>query len=82
MKLAGLEHYRVYDTRHTMITRLAEANVNPEAARLIAGHRDVRTTLSYYTHTTNNMLRDAVSKLPVYQPQAEQTGGSDEEATR
>src|SRR5207248_1785608 len=30
---AGLEHYRVYDIRHTVFTMLAEADVNPDKVR-------------------------------------------------
>lgn len=63
LKIANLEGYRVYDSRHTFLTRLAEQGVNPDTARLIAGHTDVRTTLSYYTHTTNQMIRDAMSGI-------------------
>ncbi|MGG7377459.1 tyrosine-type recombinase/integrase, partial [Escherichia coli] len=64
--------------RHTVLTMLAEADVNPDKVRLLTGHEDVRTTLSYYTHTTHEMTRDAVAKLPTYHVHAETEPESEE----
>jgi integrase len=63
LKVAGLEGFRLYDSRHTALTRMAELGINPDATRLIAGHKDVRTTLNYYTHGTASMTRDAMKQV-------------------
>lgn len=52
-----------YCTRHTYITRLAEAGVNPKVCQKLAGHKVIETTLRYYTKTSSKLLTDAMEKM-------------------
>ena len=67
IKLSGLnDEYTPYSTRHTFITRLVEADVSPKAVQHLAGHKSIETTLQYYTHSTNEVLENAITKLENY----------------
>ncbi|HZZ42449.1 MAG TPA: site-specific integrase [Tepidisphaeraceae bacterium] len=50
--------------RHTFVTRLAETNVHPKIAQVLARHANVETTLSFYTHFHTDDERKALSSLP------------------
>ena len=64
---AGLSaDYTPYCTRHTFITRLVEAGVSPKAVMDLAGHGAIETTLTFYTHSTNEILGNAISDLEKY----------------
>ena len=64
---AGLTaDYTPYCTRHTFITRLVEAGVSPKAVMDLAGHGAIETTLTFYTHSTNEILETAISSLEEY----------------
>ena len=52
-----------YTTRHTFITRLAEADVNPKVTMDLAGHSCIETTLTYYTKSSSKILTNAIVKL-------------------
>ena len=52
-----------YTTRHTFITRLAEADVNPKVTMDLAGHTCIETTLTYYTKSSSKILTNAIIKL-------------------
>ena len=58
--------YTPYCTRHTFITRLVEAGVSPKAVMDLAGHGAIETTLTFYTHSTNEILGNAISDLEKY----------------
>ena len=50
-----------YNTlRHTHGTNLFENGVNIKAIQTRLGHKDIKTTLQIYTHTTKGMEQDAV----------------------
>ncbi len=67
IRLSGLnDEYTPYSTRHTFITRLVEADVSPKAVQHLAGHKSIETTLQYYTHSTNEVLENAITKLENY----------------
>ena len=67
IKLSGIsDEYTPYSTRHTFITRLVEADVSPKAVQHLAGHKSIETTLQYYTHSTNEVLENAITKLEEY----------------
>jgi hypothetical protein len=55
--------YRLYDARHTFITRLAEnSNISEETIRQVAGHVSPRM-LSRYAHIRAQARRDAIAML-------------------
>ena len=57
------QKFTPYTTRHTFITRLAEANVNPKTAMELAGHSVIETTLTYYTKASSKLLNNAILAL-------------------
>ena len=76
---AGLTaDYTPYCTRHTFITRLVEAGVSPKAVMDLAGHGAIETTLTFYTHSTNEVLSSAISDLEKYRDKKKKNnnGGS------
>ena len=65
--LAKLDkNYTPYCTRHTFITRLVEAGENAKTVMNLAGHGAIETTLTFYTHSTNEILETAISSLEEY----------------
>lgn len=64
IKLCGYKStFTPYCTRHTYVTRLAEAGVNPKVVQKLAGHKAIETTLKYYTKTSSKLLADAMKAL-------------------
>ena len=57
------KHFTPYTTRHTYITRLAEADVNPKVTMELAGHSCIETTLTNYTKSSSKILSNAILKL-------------------
>jgi hypothetical protein len=55
----GLLHFRMYDLRHTTITRMAEAGVPLAVIMSMAGHVSPRMT-QYYTHISEQKKTDAM----------------------
>lgn len=52
--------------RVTFITSLARVGVGPRTAQELAGHRDLRTTLSIYTKVEDEDRVKAIAKLRLY----------------
>lgn len=50
--------------RHTYATMLARANVHPKVAQSLLRHRDIRMTLSVYTHVEPAAQAQALASLP------------------
>lgn len=63
LKKAGVRHVRIYDLRHTAITRLLDAGVDVKVVAELAGHSDIRTTLSIYRHTNREQKKAALAVL-------------------
>jgi integrase len=63
LRKAGLRDVRIYDLRHTAITRLLDAGVDVKVVSELAGHSDVRTTLSIYRHTNREQKKAALAVL-------------------
>ena len=55
--------FNPYCCRHTFITWLANADVHPKKAMVLAGHSQMETTLQYYTHVADDQLAEAMSRL-------------------
>jgi site-specific recombinase XerD len=47
--------------RHTFCTHLADADVPIDVIRQLAGHADIRTTTTIYTHVCDDRLEDAIA---------------------
>jgi integrase len=65
IKRAGIEHFRLYDLRHTFATRAAEAGVDVLTLAAILGHTTVQMT-SRYVHPTDVHKAEAAKKLENY----------------
>lgn len=60
---AGCPGVTQHDLRRTLISRLAEAGVNPAIAAKAAGHKNVATTLAIYTFVRQDQVLEALKKL-------------------
>jgi site-specific recombinase XerD len=50
--------------RHTFITNLRDAGVDPKVAQKLARHSDIRLTLNIYTHVKSKAEVEAINLLP------------------
>jgi len=55
---------RLYDLRHGFATQLLAAGVDIKSVSLAIGHRDAATTLRFYSHVMDDVLRDGIGNLP------------------
>lgn len=62
-KLAGLNHIRVHDLRHSHATLLYKLSVPIKVASVRLGHARVSTTLDTYTHIAHNDTNEVSNKL-------------------
>ena len=60
-----LKKFRLYDLRHTLLTRLGEAGADVFALQKIAGHSTI-TVSQRYVHPTPERVEDAFSRLERY----------------
>jgi len=54
--------FRLYDLRHTALTRMAMAGVDLPTLRELAGHANIQMTMRY-VHPTPEHKRAAIQKL-------------------
>jgi integrase len=64
-KLGFAGPLRLYDLRHTALTRLAQSGADVFSIQKIAGHSDIRVT-SRYVHPTPEHIKQAFSRLQEY----------------
>jgi integrase len=57
--------FRLYDLRHTFLTRLGEVNTDPFTIQRIAGHSSI-TMSQRYVHPTPERMEDAFARLETY----------------
>ena len=50
--------------RHTFITNLGRAGVDPKTAQILARHSDVQLTMNVYTHVSRTAEVAAINALP------------------
>lgn len=63
MKQLNMKH-TPHDTRHTCISLLAKADVNPTTIKKIVGHKGAMSlTKKVYTHMDYQTLLDAINKI-------------------
>jgi integrase len=63
--LERLKKFRLYDLRHTLLTRLGEAGADAFAIQKIAGHSTI-TVSQKYVHPTGERVEDAFTRLENY----------------
>lgn len=67
-RAANITRIRLHDLRHTVATRLAQAGFDLATVGEILGHRPpYRQTLVYFAHTSEDRMRDALSRLATAQ---------------
>jgi integrase/recombinase XerD len=66
--------------RHTYITRLIKAGVNPKTAQILARHSDPRLTLGVYTHIEIIDQAKALNSMPRLRENKEDRNGAEEES--
>lgn len=60
--------FRLYDLRHTLLTRLGEPGTDSFTIQKIAGHSSILVS-QRYVHPTPERLEDAFARLEVYNRQ-------------
>jgi hypothetical protein len=63
--LKAIKRFRLYDLRHTFLTRLGEAGADAFAIQKVAGHSTI-TISQRYVHPTEERIEDAFSRLERY----------------
>ena len=63
MKRLNMKH-TPHDTRHTCISLLTKADVNPTTMKKIVGHKGAMSlTVKVYTHMDYQILLDTINKI-------------------
>ena len=63
MKRLNMKH-TPHDTRHTCISLLTKADVNPTTIKKIVGHKGaMNLTVKVYTHMDYQILLDTINKI-------------------
>jgi integrase len=64
LNAAGLEHFWIYDLRHTFASRVTQAGVSPIfVVAQMMGHSSPSGVLQTYAKAINEYKRSAISKL-------------------
>ena len=67
LEKAGVPRIRIHDMRHSFVSNLLMQGVDVKAAKELAGHRDIQTTMKY-AHLAPGHLKDSVEKLKWQEP--------------
>ena len=65
LKKLALKRFRLYDMRHTFLTRLGESGANAFTIQKMAGHSSIMVS-ARYVHPTPERVEDAISHLEQY----------------
>jgi integrase len=60
---AGLGRMRFHDLRHTCVSLLLAMKVPPHLVREIAGHSDIKVTMTVYAHGNLDEKAEALNQL-------------------
>ncbi len=63
---AGVAHHSFHTLRHTFATRCIENGFDAKSLSEILGHADVKITLDRYVHSSMELKRQNMDRLPVY----------------
>ena len=66
MKSLNLDKYNFHCLRHTFATRCIELGFDYKTLSEILGHSDVKMTLSFYVHPSNELKVKNMEKLKMY----------------
>jgi integrase len=62
VRRSGIHHFRLYDLRHTALTRMALAGIDLPTLKELAGHSQIQMTMRY-VHPTPEHKRRAIEKF-------------------
>ena len=62
-KELNIEYKTFHKLRHSYISNLNAAHIDPKMAQELAGHEDITTTLNIYTHVNLKQKKTAVNKV-------------------
>lgn len=65
-RAADVDGVSIHDLRRTYCTRLIRAGVPLPTVQRLAGHRDIKTTMQYYTWVNEDDLKQGVARLTEY----------------
>lgn len=63
LKKLELGGFNFHALRHTFATRCIELGFDPKTLMEILGHSDIKITLAFYVHPTNNLKAESMNKL-------------------
>lgn len=63
LKKIELGGFNFHALRHTFATRCIELGFDPKTLMEILGHSDIKITLAFYVHPTNNLKIESMNKL-------------------
>lgn len=63
LKKLGMAEFSFHSLRHTFATRCIELGFDPKTLSEILGHSDIRITLAFYVHPTDNQKIASMEKL-------------------
>lgn len=72
-KIAGVEHHRIHDLRHTAATKMLTAGVPDRVVMEVCGWSD-RSMLDRYQHVSDEHLDEFVERMVAHFPGAQATG--------
>lgn len=58
-RLSKLKDFTMHDLRRSLAAKMASSNVNLAIVKGVMGHKDIKTTISVYAHTTQNAQLEA-----------------------
>lgn len=60
-----IPEFSPHSTRHYFASRCVEQGMMPKALQNILGHKKIETTLSIYTHLSQNTMQDEINKIKI-----------------
>lgn len=60
-----IKEFSPHSTRHYFASRCVEQGMMPKALQNILGHKKIETTLSIYTHLSQNTMQDEINKIKI-----------------
>lgn len=64
--MAGIAHHSFHALRHTFATRCIENGFDAKSLSEILGHAGVKITLDRYVHSSMELKRQNMERLPIY----------------
>lgn len=63
LAIAGLQHIRIHDLRHTAATLLLTQGVHPRVVMELLGHSQIAITMNTYSHVVPALRKEAANQM-------------------